>query len=357
MKRFLGVVFACVAAVVLSISASAAEEGGAVPESPFPEYPLLESGFWAKASDSSYTSEELRDMMRQVMIDAGYTEVQAIQTVAVNPEDFSQETLDLAYSDIEQADEETKKKILAARDEIIFGSNNDGWSETGMGMVYNSFEGTFTLLPRFSDLFPGWDLPIDNTTECADGPSFVVEEIPEEDLKKLEADSSEDTMNPEKSPKSAVSSAGKEKAEEAFEALEEFSAEQEEAEPIAMEKTVQPRYTVTTTNYPSVDIPKKVSGSGITQQYFAQIYTLAPGAVNPVTARVNSLSAGMSTCNIGATNMKTGNSISFRQRLYVGDSYSDHFSSDGQSYVGLRASSYDCSGTGNISVTRNNYGT
>ena len=68
-----------------------------------------------------------------------------------------------AYLDLDSASEEIKEKILDARRIIIFHSRwvADGYS----GNIVNVITGEVEPLPTFSELFPGWDLPVYDTAE------------------------------------------------------------------------------------------------------------------------------------------------------------------------------------------------
>ncbi|MCI8415310.1 MAG: hypothetical protein HFF00_06765 [Ruminiclostridium sp.] len=66
-----------------------------------------------------------------------------------------QEAAQLAYMDLEKAPANLKEEIIAAREQIIF--NELSWSADG-GYIKNA-DGTIEVMPIFSDLFPGWDLP------------------------------------------------------------------------------------------------------------------------------------------------------------------------------------------------------
>lgn len=61
-----------------------------------------------------------------------------------------------AYLDLESASEEMKEKILEARNTIIF---SQGWTTEGVFAYVEHSDGTIEVLPQFSDLFPGWDIP------------------------------------------------------------------------------------------------------------------------------------------------------------------------------------------------------
>jgi hypothetical protein len=61
-----------------------------------------------------------------------------------------------AYMQTKGASEELTEKILLARYDIIYGSDQ-GWSVDGSVYVEHE-DGTIEYLPKFSDLYPGWNL-------------------------------------------------------------------------------------------------------------------------------------------------------------------------------------------------------
>ncbi len=62
---------------------------------------------------------------------------------------------ELAYCDLATAPAEWRDAILSARREIIYSCS---WSAEGTVTIYNP-DGTQEILPRFSDLFPDWEVP------------------------------------------------------------------------------------------------------------------------------------------------------------------------------------------------------
>ena len=74
-----------------------------------------------------------------------------------------EEAEEYAYLDLVSATEELKEKILEARRIIIFHSRwvADGYS----GNIVNVITGEVEPLPTFSELFPGWDLPVYDTSQ------------------------------------------------------------------------------------------------------------------------------------------------------------------------------------------------
>lgn len=65
---------------------------------------------------------------------------------------------EIAYQDITQASPKMQKEILAARETII---NNESWVADGYNAAVIDVDGTATALPHFSELFPGWDTPVE----------------------------------------------------------------------------------------------------------------------------------------------------------------------------------------------------
>lgn len=66
---------------------------------------------------------------------------------------------DYAYMDIETAPASMRGTILEAREAIIY---SESWSVDGNSYVTYP-DGTIEVLPKFSDLFPDWDVP---TADC-----------------------------------------------------------------------------------------------------------------------------------------------------------------------------------------------
>lgn len=62
-----------------------------------------------------------------------------------------------AYMDYDSAGESIKPLIIQARKNIVFGDY--AWTVNGQVSAVNE-DGSETVLPEFSDLFPGWDLSI-----------------------------------------------------------------------------------------------------------------------------------------------------------------------------------------------------
>lgn len=70
-----------------------------------------------------------------------------------------QELNDIAYLDVDTASPEMQEKILEARKEIIY---NTEWVADGhIGYIQNMETGEIIReVPEFSEVFPGWDIPI-----------------------------------------------------------------------------------------------------------------------------------------------------------------------------------------------------
>lgn len=68
---------------------------------------------------------------------------------------------ELAYMSLEEATPAMRSLILQARNEIIF---SKGWSTEGFAVEVVNADGTSEVLPKFSELFPGWDIPVVQAT-------------------------------------------------------------------------------------------------------------------------------------------------------------------------------------------------
>lgn len=75
-----------------------------------------------------------------------------------------------AYMNLDTASEPMKEKILSARNTIIL---SEGWTVDGKGYISHA-DGTIEVLPKFSDLFPGWDLPVWNDEKSLPAAPTVV---------------------------------------------------------------------------------------------------------------------------------------------------------------------------------------
>ena len=72
-----------------------------------------------------------------------------------------------AYMDYDSANETVKPLIIQARKNIVFGDY--AWTVNGQISDVNE-DGSETVLPEFSDLFPGWDLSIISEENDIDTP-------------------------------------------------------------------------------------------------------------------------------------------------------------------------------------------
>lgn len=80
-----------------------------------------------------------------------------------------QELNDIAYLDVDTASPEMQEKILEARKEIIY---NTEWVADGhIGYIQNMETGEIIReVPKFSEVFPGWDIPIIDEVAPAENP-------------------------------------------------------------------------------------------------------------------------------------------------------------------------------------------
>lgn len=83
----------------------------------------------------------------------------AVSASAAVPAPLSVEQL--AYMDLDDAPASLRDDILAARTEIIYGEQS--WTVDGAVSIINLEDGTVETLPEFSELFPGWDIPVATT--------------------------------------------------------------------------------------------------------------------------------------------------------------------------------------------------
>lgn len=184
-----------------------------------------------------------------------------------------------AYMDILTAPKELKELILEARNTIIFSTC---WVADGCeAVIYSSSGEVEEIVPQFSDLFPGWDIPVLPLT-----PSIS------------------DT----------VSGLGTASAS-------------------ALSSITDYYYSI-----PLVNPPSSTNTPIFSASYYLPSY---------LKTTVLSLSP-MSTCNVGYTNMSTGGSLFWAPDLYPGQ-YA-WFTATASLIIGVRASTYGTSGTGDFSV-------
>ena len=75
-------------------------------------------------------------------------------------EEILESASEFAYLDADKATPELKEKILEARKEIIY--NTDWVADGYVGCIRNIRTGKLIKeLPEFSEVFPGWDVPIE----------------------------------------------------------------------------------------------------------------------------------------------------------------------------------------------------
>ncbi len=83
---------------------------------------------------------------------------------------------DFASLDPENASPEMREKILSARNTIIFSTD---WVADGFEMRVEDRDGNvIQRLPHFSELFPGWDLPVYDPAQSERVITIPVEEEP-----------------------------------------------------------------------------------------------------------------------------------------------------------------------------------
>jgi len=63
----------------------------------------------------------------------------------------------IAGMSLDTAEPEMQKRILEARNKIIF---SESWSADGVDVYVERRDGTTEKVPEFSELFPGWDMPV-----------------------------------------------------------------------------------------------------------------------------------------------------------------------------------------------------
>ena len=64
----------------------------------------------------------------------------------------------IAYRDLKTASKEEQAKILEARKLII---NSSSWVADGFNANTIDADGNRVPLPHFSELFPGWEMPVE----------------------------------------------------------------------------------------------------------------------------------------------------------------------------------------------------
>lgn len=121
----------------------------------------------ANYPDGADVKTQLR-IIKETYEKADWTVVQKAPAKA-RTEGIAPRVMELAYSNIDGADAKTKKEILDAREKVIF---NNGWFNDTKGDALSSYSvnpaaKTIEFLPAFSELFPGWELPVPNKKDVA----------------------------------------------------------------------------------------------------------------------------------------------------------------------------------------------
>lgn len=151
---------------VLAVSASAVSDAYLENRA---EYEKITEIVHEKTDGLDLTTENFADVMHQAYCEefakAGWTIISSEQTVAEEEAEaaahIAPRTYELAYMDVNRSSPEMKEEILAARKETIF---NHSWYDDSDGSCYGGFDADFetrsiTLVPKFSELFPGWENP------------------------------------------------------------------------------------------------------------------------------------------------------------------------------------------------------
>lgn len=194
-------------------------------------------------------------------------------------------TEEIAHLDIDTADEETKEAILAARNEIIFSRE---WVADGYSMEVVDSEGNIKrTIPKFSELFPGWDLPKSERSNKQTAPTIIIGKK----LKEINQESS--TPNQVKGLNDWLPLGG--------------------GNVYLHEATTE------------------------LADNFAEIYTDVYEVGTSVATYVTQLTSS-ENCNIGYSDLTTGESLGFAERLSIGDSAI--IRNVGDMYLGVRASTY-----------------
>lgn len=189
---------------------------------------------------------------------------------------------EIAYLDLETASEEMQEEILEARELIIF--NND-WVADGFTAFVTDAEGVSTELPHFSELFPGWDLPVDDS---------ITEKAPTYNDRAIGDDPNSSSWHLEGT-------------------------------------TTLYLYHPGSSNSP----------------VFGYKY-MDPSTVGTAMRITVDLLTASEHCNIGYTNMVTGQSIAYRTKLSMGTAFTIY--GIGNMTVGARASTYSYTGWSTLSA-------
>ncbi len=123
----------------------------------------------ANASEALTEEELFQQSVEEVhadLIEMGFTKGEPITASAARAQiDVEPSVLKLAYSEIDESDPKEKLEILRARN--IVAESSSGWYDD-QGGIYAVKVDTNTMtwheMPKYSELFPGWDLPMDLST-------------------------------------------------------------------------------------------------------------------------------------------------------------------------------------------------
>ena len=157
MKKMLCIVFSVLFLFSICAGASAQSE---VIRNPFTENDSIDDQILDAMSEVDQSDfDAIIEAHRACYLKAGWTEKPADSFRIVRSAD--PDTRKLAYTDIKSASPEMKSKILAAREAIIYSCSwtNDLSGDNVVICKVNHKTKEFTIAPKFSELFPGWDVP------------------------------------------------------------------------------------------------------------------------------------------------------------------------------------------------------
>lgn len=204
MKKILTALAAALFAALLTMTASAASESREteVTRQQMNEAQIEIVEKMQSLDVSSLDYDTQAEIIRQIFADNGLTEVEngiEAQSVKVNSE-----TLNLAYLNADLATPEMKEKILNARREIVYSYSwsNDLVDGVCLGYKVNLADQTFQIQPKFSELFPGWEVPSDSAYENSDET-----EVSENEMSKLSTTNVDSNLSPVEILKSGLSTA------------------------------------------------------------------------------------------------------------------------------------------------------
>lgn len=315
MKKLITLLAMVLLVSAFAISASAAPEMDSTLEENLRESDKITEAFHeclqSRRSGDVDRSEQ-KEIIRELFLEAGWTEVDTAQEEEEALQaNVSSETIELAYQDIEKADPAQKEKILEARSEVIYNRSwvNDQVPEAGIGYTTNAMKKEFSIDPDFSELFPGWEIPNE-----------------ESDVSPVAAE-----------PSNLDGKAVDEKPSLADSICEGLSAARA-AEMIYFWNTDRP-----------VSVAKKVPGRDSYPFAYCGVKATGPNTFRAVVAGMNS---GLTSVNLGFTNGSNGANLAYKLNMGVGNEIS--YSCNGGSLpgIGLRASTYGTAGIMYCRATR-----